>query len=61
MYEFLYDYLKPEYGEKVRFCQMDAGSFLVYMKTDDIYKDITKDVGTRFDTSNYELERLLRK
>ena len=25
-------------------------------KTDDIYKDITEDVESRFDTSNYELE-----
>ena len=30
-------------------------------KTDDIYKDIAKYVETRFKTSNYELERLLRK
>ena len=31
---------------------MDTGSFIVYIKTDDIYKDIAKDVETRFDTSN---------
>ena len=30
--------------------------FIVYIKTDDIYEDITEDVETRFDTSNYELE-----
>ena len=30
-------------------------------KTDDIYKDFGKDVATRFDTSNYELERPLPK
>ena len=28
---------------------------------DDIYKDIAKDVETRFDTSNYELDRPLPK
>ena len=28
-----------------------------HKKTDDIYKDIKEDVKTRFDTSNYELER----
>ena len=38
---------------------MDADSFIVYIKTDDIYRDIAKDVETRFDTSNYELERPL--
>ena len=36
-------------------------SFIVYTKTVDIYKDITKDVETRFDTSNYELDRPLPK
>ena len=29
---------------------MDTGSFIVYIKTDDIYKDIAEDVETRFDT-----------
>ena len=40
---------------------MDTVSFIVYIKTDDIYKDITEDVGTRLDTSNYELDRSLPK
>ena len=40
---------------------MDTGSFTVYIKTDDIYKDIAEDVETRFDTSNYELDKLLPK
>ena len=40
---------------------MDTGSFTVYIKTDDIYKDIAEDVETRFDTSNYQLERPLPK
>ena len=35
---------------------MDTDSFFVYIKTDDIYKDIAEDVETRFDTSSYELE-----
>ena len=33
---------------------MDIGSFIVYVKTKYIYSDITKDVKTKFDTSNYE-------
>ena len=40
---------------------MDTDSFIVYIKTDDIYKDITEDVETRFDISNYELDRPLPK
>ena len=36
---------------------IDADSFIVYIKTNDIYKDVK----TKFDTSNYELERPLPK
>ena len=40
---------------------MDRNSFIVHVKTDRIYKDIVEDVETRFDTSNYELDRPLPK
>ena len=40
---------------------MDTDSFMVYIKTEDIYADIVKDVETRFDTSNHELDRPLPK
>ena len=40
---------------------MDTDSFIVYIKTDDIYKDIVGDGERRFDTSNYELDRPLSK
>ena len=45
-------YVKPKYGEKARLCYLDMVSFFVYIKTDDVYKDIVEDVETRFDTSN---------
>ena len=61
MYDFWYDYVKPKYDEKVKLCYMDTGSIIVYTKTGDIYKDIAEDVETRFDTSNYALDRLLPK
>ena len=35
--------------------------FIVYIKTNDIYKDIAEDVETRFDISNYELHWPLPK
>ena len=54
--EFWYGYVKTKYGEKAKFCYMNTDSFIEYIKTDDIYKDIAEDVETRFDTSNYELE-----
>ena len=40
---------------------MDTDSSIVYIKTEDIYSDIAKDVETRFGTSNYELDRPLSK
>ena len=36
-------------------------TYIVYIKTDDIYKDNAEDVKTRFDTSNYELNSSLPK
>ena len=40
---------------------MDTGIFIVYLKRDDISKDIIKDFKTRFGASNYELDRPLPK
>ena len=61
LYEFGYDCVIPKYCEKLRLCYMDTDSFIVYIKTDDNYKDIAEDVETRFDTSNYELGKPLPK
>ena len=44
-----------------KLCYMDTDSFIVSMKTDDIYKDIAEEVETRLDTSNYELIKLKEK
>ena len=60
-YEFWYDYMRPKYGEKLKLCYMDADSFIVYIKKENTYLDNAKDVETRFDTSNYELDRPLPK
>ena len=59
MYEFWYDYMKPKYGDNVKLCYMDTDSFIMYIKTEDFYKDIADDVEKRFDTSNYEVDRPL--
>ena len=40
---------------------MDPDSFIVSIKTDDIYKDIAEVVESRFDISNYKLHRQLSK
>ena len=44
MYEFWYNYIKPKYGDKARLCYMDTDSFVIYIKTEDFYKDIANDV-----------------
>ena len=56
MPKFWYDYVRRKYNEKAKLCYMDTDTFIVYMKTDDIYKDIAEDVETRFNTSNHESE-----
>ena len=58
MYQFCYDYVKPKYGEKAK---LYSYSFIVYIKTENIYVDIAKDVETITDTSNYELGKSLPK
>ena len=59
MYEFWYDYMKPKYNDKVKLCYMDTDSFIMNIKTNDFYKDISNDVENRFDTSNCEVKRPL--
>ena len=61
MYEYWYDYVKPKYGENAKLCYMDTDSFIVHVKTDDIYKDIAEDVETRSDTSNFEIDHYLKE
>ena len=61
MYELWYDYLKMKCKRNTRIMLHGTGSFIVYIKTEDIYVDIEKDVETKFYTSNYESESLLRR
>ena len=54
MYDFCYDYVKPKYSEK-------AIVYIIYIKIYHIYRDIAEGVETRFEISNYELDRPLLK
>ena len=49
--------VKPKQGQKAKLCYMDTGN----MEIEDIYSVIAKYVKTRFDTSNYKLDRPLPK
>ena len=59
MYECWYDYMKPKYDNKIKLCYRDTDSFIMNIKANDFYEDIASDVENRFDTSNYEVNRLL--
>ena len=59
MYKFWYDYMKPKFGNDVKLCYVDTDSFIMNIKRNDFYEDITNDVEKMFDTSNYEVNRPL--
>ena len=54
MYEFWYDYIGPKYGDKAKLCYTDTDSFIINIKTEDFFEDISNDVERWFDTSNYD-------
>ena len=53
MYKFWYDYISPKYGDNANLCDTDTDSFIIYIKTEDFFEDISNDVERWFDTSNY--------
>ena len=59
MYEFWYDYVKVKYEDRVKLCYMDTDSFVLNVRTEDFYKDISEDVKDRFDTTNFNCNRPL--
>ena len=54
MYNFWYDYFKPKYGDRAKLCYTDTDSFIIYIKTEDFFQDISNDAEKWFDTSNYD-------
>ena len=43
MYEFWYDYINPKYGDNVKLCYTDTDSFIINIKTEYFFEDISND------------------
>ena len=44
MYEFWYDYIKSNCGHRAKLCYTDTDSFVIYLKIEDFFEDISNDV-----------------
>ena len=53
MFDFHYNYIKDKYSTKAELLFTDTDSLMYRIQTEDFYKDITKDVKSKFDTSDY--------
>ena len=53
MYDFYYEFMQSKYECKIKLCYMDTGSMVCDIQTEEFYKDTTKNIGKRFDTSEY--------
>ena len=54
MYKFWYEYIRPKYGDREKLCYTGTDSFVIYIKTEDFFEDISSDVEKWYDTSNYD-------
>ena len=50
MYELWYDYIRPKYQDKSQLCDINTDSFIIHIKTEDIFEDIADDVEKWFET-----------
>ena len=44
MHKFWYDYIKPKYQQNAKLCYMDTYSFIINIKTEDVYENIADDL-----------------
>ena len=53
MFDFHFKYIKEKYHKKAELLFTDTDSLMYEIKTDDFYKDISPDILSKFDTSDY--------
>ena len=53
MYEVWYNYIIPKYVDKAKLCYTDTDRFIIYIKTEDFFEDISSDIQKWFNTSSY--------
>ena len=53
LFDFHYDYIREKYNDAAELLFTDTDSLLYLIHTDDFYKDISRDIKTKFDTSDY--------
>ena len=50
MYQFWYNYIIPKQRDKAKLCYTDTDNFIIYVKTEDLFADISSDVEKYFDS-----------
>ncbi|XP_065650921.1 uncharacterized protein LOC136079131 [Hydra vulgaris] len=54
MYEFHYDYIKNKYSDRAKLLFTDTDSLAYEIKTEDFYANISEDVKSKFNTSEFD-------
>ena len=53
MFDFRYNLIREKHGNKAELLFTDTDSLMYEIETEDFYKDVSKDVRRKFDTSDY--------
>lgn len=57
LYQFHYNVIKHKYNDKAQLCYTDTDSLLYFIRTDDFYNDLRKNINF-YDTSNFETNNI---